>query len=144
MLDIDHFKQVNDRLGHAGGDLLLQRLVTLCRSQLRGRDVLARMGGEEFAILLPDTELTEAAQIAERIRHLVASEAALPNIPCVDADRRPTAAVTVSLGCAMIIDSTTGIDALLKAADAALYQAKRGGRDQVQTAQPSKRVLETI
>ena len=143
MLDIDHFKQVNDRLGHAGGDLLLRRLVTLCRVQLRGRDVLARMGGEEFAILLPDTDLLEAAQIAERIRRAVASDAALPNVPCLEADTRPTTAITVSLGCATITESTTGIDALLKAADAALYKAKRGGRDQVQTAAQAGRVLET-
>ena len=142
MLDIDHFKQVNDRLGHAGGDLLLKRLVTLCRAQLRGRDVLARMGGEEFAILLPDTDLPEAARIAERIRRVVKSDAAPPNVPCLETDEQPRTAVTVSLGCAMIVDSTQGIDALLKAADAALYEAKRGGRDQVQTTSRETRVFE--
>ncbi len=142
MLDIDHFKQVNDRLGHAGGDLMLQRLVTLCRSQLRGRDVLARMGGEEFAILLPDTDLPEAVRIAERIRGVVASDIALPNVPCLEADGRATIAITVSLGCAMIGKSTEGIDALLKAADTALYEAKRGGRDQVRSAVDGERVLE--
>ena len=120
MLDIDHFRQVDDRLGHAGGDLMLQRLVTLCRSQLRGRDVLARMGGEEFAILLPDTDLPQAVRIAERIRRLVASDIALPNVPCLEADARAAMAVTISLGCAMIDKSAEGIDALLKAADTTL------------------------
>ncbi len=143
ILDIDHFKQVNDRLGHAGGDLLLRRPVTLCRAQLRGRDVLARLGGEEFAILLPDTDLPEAAQIAERIRRVIASDAALPNVPCLGTDDRLATAITVSLGCATITNSTTGIDALLKAADGTPYGAKRGCRDQVPTAAQAERLLET-
>lgn len=144
MLDIDHFKQVNDRFGHAGGDLLLQRLVTLCRVELRSRDVLARMGGEEFAILLPDTDLAEAVQIAERIRRLIASDVSPADAARPDFDRRATAAITASLGCATIVDAADGIDALLRAADTALYEAKRGGRDQVRSAAKAERMLEMI
>ncbi|MBW4025740.1 MAG: diguanylate cyclase [Proteobacteria bacterium] len=131
MLDVDHFKQVNDCFGHATGDALLRRLVELCRAQLRGRDVLARMGGEEFAILLPDADLDEAMAVAERIRLAVASSLHLPGPTCMSGDAWPAASVTVSLGCAALASHVAGIDGLLKSADEALYDAKRGGRDQV-------------
>jgi diguanylate cyclase (GGDEF)-like protein len=133
MLDVDHFKQVNDCFGHSGGDILLQQLVTLCRAQLRVRDVLARLGGEEFAILLPETDLAEAVTIAERIRRSVAADLAFPSSVCMSSDRTLDR-ITVSLGCAVIGPPKGTIDGLLKAADEALYDAKRGGRDQVQAA----------
>ena len=86
--------------------------------------MLARLGGEEFVVLLPDTELLEAARIAERMRLTVATIGDLP------------VSVTISLGCAQMEDSGDGIDALLRLADEALYRAKRAGRDQVMLASP--------
>ena len=71
MLDIDHFKRVNDTFGHAIGDETLRALAKSCRAELRGTDVLARLGGEEFALLLPGTTLEEAADLAERLRRCV-------------------------------------------------------------------------
>jgi diguanylate cyclase (GGDEF)-like protein/PAS domain S-box-containing protein len=136
MLDVDYFKQVNDRYGHAAGDAVLQRLVTLCRAEMRSRDVLARMGGEEFAILLPNASLGQAIGIAERIRASVAA-AFTEGLPAFDdSGPVPITDITVSLGCAELNPSLTGVDALLHAADTALYDAKRGGRNQVQAAPP--------
>jgi diguanylate cyclase (GGDEF)-like protein/PAS domain S-box-containing protein len=134
MLDVDHFKQVNDCFGHAAGDALLRRLVELCRAELRGRDVLARMGGEEFAILLPDTSLDEATEIAERVRLAVASNLHLPKSTCMTGDTWPAAFVTVSLGCAALTGRVSDVDGLLKSADKALYDAKREGRNRVRAA----------
>ncbi|MGI4793337.1 MAG: sensor domain-containing diguanylate cyclase [Janthinobacterium lividum] len=124
MLDVDHFKSVNDGFGHAAGDAVLQALVQHCRLHLQRDDMLARLGGEEFVVLLPDTELLEAARIAERMRLTVATIGDLP------------VNVTISLGCAQMEGSGDGIDALLRLADEALYRAKRAGRDQVMLASP--------
>jgi diguanylate cyclase (GGDEF)-like protein len=134
MLDIDHFKHVNDCYGHAGGDTVLRRFAAVCRAQLRGRDVLARMGGEEFAVLLPDTGMPEAVRIAERIRSAIAKDVLLPSDGCLGGAAQPSLTVGVSIGCAMFTDAMSGIDALLGAADAALYEAKRDGRDRVRAA----------
>ena len=134
MLDVDHFKQVNDCFGHAAGDTLLRSLVQLCRAQLRGRDVLARMGGEEFAILLPDTGLDEAMVIAERIRLAVVSNLHVPHSTCLTGDRWLAPSMTVSLGCAALTGLAMDVDTLLKSADEALYDAKRSGRDRVRAA----------
>jgi diguanylate cyclase (GGDEF)-like protein len=123
MLDLDHFKSINDTFGHAAGDAVLTALVTCCRRCLRERDTMARLGGEEFAVLLPGTRLADALHVAERIRGTVAAEvAALAGLP---------AEATVSLGCAEISKHHATIDALLAAADRAMYDAKRGGRNQV-------------
>jgi diguanylate cyclase (GGDEF)-like protein len=134
MLDVDHFKQINDCFGHAGGDALLRQLVKLCSAHLRSRDLLARMGGEEFAFLLPDTDLDEAVMIAERIRRAVASDLRLPDASCITGDTQPPASITVSLGCAELANRVGDVDGLLKSADRALYDAKRGGRDRVRAA----------
>ena len=134
MLDLDHFKNVNDCFGHAAGDVVLQRLVEVCRAQLRTNDVLARMGGEEFAILLPDTTLLDAALIAERICHSVPADIVLPLGDCLVGTPWKSGRVNVSIGCAALNASVVGIDGLLKAADAALYAAKRAGRGQVRSA----------
>jgi diguanylate cyclase (GGDEF)-like protein len=124
MLDVDHFKSVNDRYGHAVGDQVLRGLADRCHSALRSIDVLGRYGGEEFAIMLPNTERhSGAAVLAERIRQ------------CVDEAPFNTDAgpihVTVSLGVASADDSTEGLGALLKRADLALYEAKQAGRNRV-------------
>ncbi len=121
MLDIDHFKRVNDTYGHVTGDLVLGRFAETIANAIRPGDVLARLGGEEFAVLLPATGLSEAAEIAERLRGLVA-------------DMRVTTpqgdlAITASLGCATALPKGD----LLRMADEALYAAKRNGRDRVHT-----------
>jgi diguanylate cyclase (GGDEF)-like protein len=134
MLDMDHFKAVNDCFGHAGGDVVLQRFVEVCRAQLRGRDVLARVGGEEFAVLLPDTTLPNALLIAEQICRSVPTDIVLPGGNCLGGMPWQSGPIGVSIGCAALDASVMGIDALLKAADAALYAAKRAGRGQVRSA----------
>ena len=130
MLDIDHFKRVNDIWGHAAGDAVLQELANRIDMQVRGSDVAVRYGGEEFVILLPDTAIDLGVKIAERIREAVsASEYELPNGESIK--------VTASIGVAGIIpdkdadDLKTIGEALVAHADVALYQAKSDGRDRV-------------
>lgn len=118
MLDLDHFKRVNDQFGHPVGDDVLRAAAAACRGAIRRTDVLGRLGGEEFAILLRGMTIGDAMECAERIRHSVAELRVLP-------DRE--LAVTASLGVAEL----TGGDAhaSLAAADAALYCAKESGRN---------------
>ncbi|MRV76506.1 diguanylate cyclase [Duganella sp. FT92W] len=124
MFDIDHFKHINDTWGHAVGDIVLQKVVQTASAQLRATDFLARIGGEEFVILVPGDGLAGAAHIAERIR------AALACSPiCAQAVSVP---VTSSFGVTLV--SETSLDGALVRADEALYQAKHGGRNQVVTA----------
>jgi len=122
VLDLDHFKQINDQHGHAAGDEVLRATARALTGQLRPFDRLFRIGGEEFAAILPGTDGAAAGQAAERLRQVVAAQ------PVSAGDS--TIAVTVSIGVASV---WTGADAdtLLKAADAALYRAKAAGRNQV-------------
>lgn len=123
-LDLDHFKTINDRYGHPGGDQALCHFVAIVEGSIRPSDFLGRMGGEEFAILLPETSVDAASTMAERIR--VAVEASV--IPFSSDPAR----MTVSIGVAQWrLDGSDTIEALLARADAALYEAKRGGRNQV-------------
>ena len=130
MLDVDHFKRVNDTWGHAAGDAVLRELAQRIESQVRVSDVAARFGGEEFVVVLPNTAVASAKLLAERIRNTI-SEAAveLPD------GRRIT--VTVSIGIAEVhpgpddSDLKTLGDSLIARADVALYAAKSAGRDQV-------------
>jgi two-component system cell cycle response regulator len=130
MLDIDHFKRVNDNWGHAAGDAVLRELAQRVESQVRASDVAARYGGEEFVILLPGTEVEAAARLAERIRQAIA-EAPIP-LP-----NGETVTITASIGIAEaapgpdIKDLKTLGDSLLARADVALYAAKSAGRDRV-------------
>ena len=126
MLDVDHFKSVNDLYGHGTGDLVLRALVRCCRACLQEDHTLARLGGEEFAVLLPDTNLAGAIRIAERMRQTASTELGT-------LDGQPVGS-TISLGCAEMAESIKGIDALLHAADEALYRAKRAGRNRVMAA----------
>lgn len=118
LLDIDHFKAVNDTWGHDGGDRVLASLGTLVRMTLRPGDVPCRSGGEEFTILLPDTPLEMGLQVAERLRRQVA-----------DTPLGVETAITISLGVAYCPSGETDTMSVLKQADRALYQAKEGGRN---------------
>ncbi|GIW11256.1 MAG: hypothetical protein KatS3mg061_2313 [Dehalococcoidia bacterium] len=127
ILDVDHFKRFNDDFGHDAGDALLRELATLLRANVRGSDVACRFGGEEFVVLLPETSEETAAQRAEEIGRLV-RELSFSHRGKV------LRAVTVSIGVASTASAGTSAQALLTAADSALYQAKRLGRDRVVTA----------
>ena len=126
LVDVDHFKEVNDRHGHAAGDRALAAVADVLRSGLRQTDRIARYGGEEFAILLPDTDLERGAATCERLRERVA-ELALR-----DAQERALPRVTISIG---IARWSRGLDGagVLAAADAALYRAKRAGRNRCES-----------
>jgi diguanylate cyclase (GGDEF)-like protein len=123
LLDIDHFKDVNDSLGHDAGDWVLKHLAEILTWSKRDADLVARIGGEEFAILLPETGQQAARTVAERLSELVRSFSFSVN--------GEKLRVTVSIGVAEATQSTPGIEALLRNADHALYQAKRAGRDRV-------------
>ena len=125
MLDLDRFKSINDRYGHAGGDAALVAFAQACRTSLRGVDLFGRMGGEEFAVVLVDTGLEAAREVAERLRRAVA---AMP----VSVERRPIL-VSVSIGLAASRPDET-LQAALMRADEALYAAKSAGRDCVRGA----------
>jgi len=127
MVDIDHFKQVNDRYGHQQGDEVLATMAGILRRHLRPYDLAARFGGEEFCLILPETVLDEAAKVGERIRRAVAGQAFAG--PLVDLK------LTVSLGAAVFPAPGIGSDEdLIRVADHALYKAKSSGRNRLQAA----------
>jgi len=124
MMDVDHFKRVNDTYGHKTGDLVLRSFADLSRHALREVDAIGRIGGEEFAVVLPQTDAREALDAAERLRKLtedaeIALEQGLP------------LHFTVSIGVATLAGTSTNIDTLLSQADQALYKAKKSGRNRV-------------
>jgi len=121
-IDIDHFKHVNDTHGHAAGDRVLKIVVACCQSQLRNNDVLGRLGGEEFAVVLPGADTDAAQRVAERIRERIADTPTQLD--------SATIRVTASIGVATF-DGKTPFEALLADADAALYRAKHEGRNRV-------------
>jgi diguanylate cyclase (GGDEF)-like protein len=125
MLDVDHFKAINDCFGHAGGDQALQHLVATLRTDIRQIDLLGRMGGEEFAIILPATALPAAEAVAERLRVRVA-ETHVPS-------NHQRIAMTISVGIATQLETDRSIEQVIMRADDALYRAKRNGRNQVAT-----------
>ncbi|MFL5344678.1 MAG: diguanylate cyclase [Hyalangium sp.] len=123
MLDIDHFKQINDQHGHLAGDYVLKQLASTVRTKIRREDVFARYGGEEFAIILPEIELKGAKQFAEKVRQLVSKQ-----LITFDKQHIP---VTVSVGVAVLKPEHREAGDLVGAADAKLYEAKTGGRNRV-------------
>ena len=125
MLDLDHFKRINDAHGHARGDLVLQRTTHAVQSTLRGGDIVGRFGGEEFVILLPDADLRQARGAAERCRAAVAK---------MEIPEAPYLSVTASVGVAAFPEHGEDLDALLKASDSAMYSAKANGRNRIETA----------
>lgn len=129
VFDLDHFKDVNDRHGHLAGDCLLQTIGSILRQHSRHGDVVARVGGEEFGMILPGSDLAHARQTAERVRQAI-SEARC-------AYRNIRLRTNVSAGVATVFpadDSAPALKALFSRADKALYSAKAGGRDQVAVA----------
>lgn len=123
MLDLDHFKVVNDTWGHSLGDLVLIEAARILREELRGEDLGVRYGGEEFLAILPGTDSSAAQHVAERIRRRTAA-ASIP------ADEGGPIRVTISIGVAALTPNDS-VDTLIARADAALYQAKDQGRNQV-------------
>jgi diguanylate cyclase (GGDEF)-like protein len=128
MLDIDHFKRVNDTHGHLTGDAVLAALSATLRGLLREYDIIGRFGGEEFAILLPHTDIAAAEQITERLRAKLAEISVTPG---TGSSTETPLQVTVSIGVAALAHSRRDLDELIAAADAALYRAKAQGRNQV-------------
>jgi two-component system, cell cycle response regulator len=121
LLDLDHFKAVNDTYGHGGGDTVLQQAAQRLGDATRAAGIVGRWGGEEFVVLLPGADLTETHAAAERARHLIA--ATPMRLDQLDV------AVTASIGCAAATDGN--VDTLLSRADVAMYRAKEGGRNRV-------------
>lgn len=124
MLDIDHFKRINDTHGHKAGDLVLQKLSTVCQQTLRTVDIVGRIGGEEFAVLLPETDAGQAAEVGERLRENIANSNVI-------LDAGLPLQFTVSIGIATLKDNSINLDMLLNLADQALYDAKNSGRNRV-------------
>lgn len=122
MLDIDHFKRINDTYGHLAGDSVLRGLASMLQKRLRPNDKLGRYGGEEFCAILPETGLQNAVRIAEELRALVESHCFV--------DEQREIRVTLSIGAASLVDAMQ-VEGLYKSADDMLYQAKRTGRNKV-------------
>ncbi|CAN5476265.1 hypothetical protein BH11PSE11_BH11PSE11_21300 [soil metagenome] len=123
ILDVDHFKKINDTHGHATGDLVLKSIVNVCKYLLRTTDIFGRYGGEEFVVLCPETDLDSAKILAERLRVGV-EKMAMPEVPNL-------AAITISLGVAAIASNDSDISQAIHRADQALYEAKGQGRNKV-------------
>lgn len=128
MLDIDHFKHINDSLGHPVGDEVLREFAALCKGVLRSHDLLGRLGGEEFAVMLPHTDLEGACCVAEKLRLAIAG-AAIPTA-------KGEVSITVSIGVAISQPNEEGASRLTVRADNALYAAKQSGRNKVCIEQP--------
>jgi len=122
MLDADHFKIINDSYGHHVGDQVLRELSRECRNHLRENDVIGRIGGEEFAIMLPETGTAEARQVAERIRETLAAIEIPLDTGCLK--------FTVSMGIATLDRTDLDFSGIMRRADQALYDAKSAGRNQ--------------
>ncbi len=133
MMDIDRFKQINDTYGHQTGDVVLQMIGDLCREELRDVDQVGRIGGEEFAVLLPETDATQALEVAERLRLMAARCGVL-------LDNGQRLQFSISLGVTTLTSGKATIDTLLGQADQAMYQAKRSGRNRVCVFDPANPV----
>jgi diguanylate cyclase (GGDEF)-like protein len=128
MIDLDFFKQINDRMGHPAGDYTLQEVAAVLKGNFRRTDLFARYGGEEFGVLLPHTSLKETYIVAERVRK------SIENHPFKFEGQ--TFSLTVSIGMAELTEDLKNGNDLLSRADTALYDAKHGGRNRVRVCQP--------
>ena len=127
MLDIDHFKNVNDTYGHQAGDTVLTEVVETAKGCLRGADYLCRYGGEEFAVVMPETSVEEAFEVAERMRKLIEEHAFYGGNTLIN--------VTISLGVSEYPEHAIIKEKLIEKADEALYAAKNSGRNNTKTAE---------
>ncbi|HEY3445948.1 MAG TPA: GGDEF domain-containing protein [Myxococcales bacterium] len=123
MIDIDHFKKINDTYGHLAGDYVLKMLASAVKTKIRREDVFARYGGEEFALILPEVEIVGAVSTAEKVRKVVEKQRFTFEDQVIP--------VTISLGVAAISNTINEVQTLLKAADEKLYDAKQSGRNKV-------------
>ena len=136
VLDIDHFKQINDRHGHSVGDRAISHVAALCKEERRSTDVVARLGGDEFVILLPETTLARARAVAERLRERILRQPLrLPD------GGQPAIALDVSIGVAEATISMSGYGALLSLGDQALYRAKEAGRGCIAISEPMEAMV---
>jgi diguanylate cyclase (GGDEF)-like protein len=124
MLDLDHFKKINDTYGHSAGDLILSEFAKLCKKCTREIDWIGRYGGEEIVILLPDTNIKAGQMVAERLRKAIAGA-------LVDLGDGTKLNITASLGVATRDENTTNLEMLIARADQAMYMAKHKGRNRV-------------
>ena len=131
MLDIDHFKTVNDQFGHDVGDVILKRIAAACMDELRGSDLFARYGGEEFVIMLPGSDDRDGRNLGERITDTIR------NLYHAEIDRPVT--ISIGVACETPARGNT-LDTLVHRADTALYEAKTNGRDRVVVAEPAEPV----
>jgi two-component system, cell cycle response regulator len=122
--DIDYFKSINDTYGHDAGDAVLREFAARCRRNTRGIDLACRFGGEEFVIIMPDTDIVRAFQVGERLRTYIAAEPFQLN-------SNTRLRVTASVGLATLEHTDDTVEMLFKRADKALYAAKREGRNRV-------------
>lgn len=127
LLDLDHFKRINDTYGHATGDTVLQRFAWLSRHGLRTSEMVGRLGGEEFAILLTSADLQSALIVAEKLRRIIAED-----------ETGHTPAFTISIGVAALEPGDTSVEDLIRRADHWLYAAKRNGRNRVASPLPAR------
>jgi diguanylate cyclase (GGDEF)-like protein len=125
MVDLDNFKRINDRFGHATGDAVLRRIANELLNNARAADIVCRYGGEEFAIVLPETGAVDAALVGERLRQAIEKLAEIPG-----------PVVTISVGVGTYPEHADHADALIDAADTAMYRAKEAGKNRVASAQP--------
>ena len=125
MIDLDHFKKVNDQYGHPIGDKVLKDLAAIINNCKRDTDILGRLGGEEFALLLPETNLSGATDIAVRLRRACHSVV----LPGASSQR-----ITISIGVTQVHSNDSSFDEVLARADETLYRAKNNGRDRVEVA----------
>ena len=123
MCDLDHFKNINDSYGHPIGDEVLQSLARILRQNVRKGDLIGRIGGEEFAIFLPNTTAQEAVNFANRLQHDLAMGPVVASMPDVT--------ITISIGIALINQGADSVGSVLSRSDQALYQAKNAGRNRV-------------
>jgi len=123
MIDVDHFKAINDNWGHSQGDRVLAAIAGICKQSLRPQDVIGRFGGEEFIVALPETHQKDARMVAERLQQKVSE------LPVMEA--MPDHRLTVTVGIAGVLDEDVDLDDLINQADQALYAGKHGGRNRV-------------
>ena len=132
MIDLDHFKQVNDRHGHQMGDVVLRDAAAVIKASVRDPDICARYGGEEFAVILPKTHLAGALTVAERVWRGLKDKVYRQEVPAVGQAVVAEVRVTASLGLAFFPSKDiSSAELLVKFADEALYQAKRSGRNNI-------------